>query len=52
MCTEWYCLVSTILPEAVDEKDDARIEIKNSIDAKLSTCEKLEEIASDDRKKR
>lgn len=38
--------------DIIDENDDARIEIKNSIEAKLSTCEKLEDIASDDRKKR
>lgn len=37
--------------DIVDENDGARIEIKNSIEAKLSTCEKLAEIASDDRKK-
>lgn len=34
--------------DIIDESDDARIEIKNSIEAKFSTCEKLE----DDRKKR
>lgn len=38
--------------DIIDANDDARIEIKNSIEAKLSTCEKLEETASDDRKKR